>query len=722
MILGVVSLFLTGFISLVGQIVLLRELNVAFFGVELIYLIALGIWLLLAAIGTLAGRRKASPGWTATLFLLFAICLPLGVVFLRASRLLLGGVPGAYLPFSGQMAALVIALAPVGLLSGLLFRTAAVLYTERGRTLAGAYGIECAGGLAGGLLATACFRWGIQNFPLAVACGLIAVIATLFLFRKGGIFRQRGVAAGLATLMTIFLWQAEPLDRWMTAWNHPGLLDTQDSPYGRITVVTRSGQVSVFTDDALSFETEGAEAEVFAHLTALQHPKPHRIIVLGGGLDGTVRELLRHRPAQIDAVELDPALVAMVRRRLPEEIRASLAHPFVHLITADPRRFLKESSVSYDLILIGMPEPSSGQTNRFYTQEFFRECAAHLNPGGVIGLRLHTAENFWTPQLTRRTASIHHALASVFPEVLVLPGTTTVITASRAPLPRSPEILNERLRTRGIHARLTIPPYIRYLFTNDRRFDLEKRLWETAVPINTDIRPVCYPYTVMIWLARFFPKLALTDLPDFGTEAKGLGIIWWLIGLGLPLLFLVSCQRSAWRRTVLVAVAGFIGIVFEAVLILSYQAREGVLYQDIGFLLMAFMAGLAVGAWVLNEAIRWTGIRHKRARWWGVGLLAGFGILGIVVAWYVAGGSPGGLVPTAALLAAAGFLVAGILAYAALYGIRDQKQVIAPLYAADLLGGCLGSLLGSFVLIPFLGLDWTLKGMLLLAAFSVLLI
>ena len=724
MIAAVASLFLTGFVSLIGQIVLLRELNVAFFGVELIYLIALGVWLLLTAMGTIAVRRRYSHSSdrTATLLLLFALFLPLGVAFLRASRMALGGIPGAFLPFPRQMAALVIALAPVGLLSGLLFRTAAVLYAEKGRTLAGAYGIESAGALAGGLMATLCLRWGVQNFPLAVACSLITAISALFLFRKGGTFRHRGIAAGLATLMAIFLWQAEPLDRRMTAWNHPGLLDTRDSPYGRITVVTHSGQVSVFTDDALAFETEGTEAELFAHLSALQHAKPQRILVLGGGLDGTVRELLRHRPARIDMIELNRVLITMVRRHLPDAVRNSLSDPTVRLLTADPRRFLKESGAAYDLILIGMPEPSSGQANRFYTQEFFRECAARLNPGGVIGSRLPTAENFWTPQLIRRTTSIHRALASVFPEVLVLPGITTVITASRAPLPRSPDILIERLRTREIHARLTTPPYIRYLFTNDRRFDLEKRLRETAVPMNTDIRPVCYPYAVMIWLARFFPKLALTDLPGFGTEAKGLGIIWWLIGLGLPLLFLVGRLRSAWRRTVLVAVAGFIGIVFEAVLILSYQAREGVLYQDIGLLLMMFMAGLAIGAWILNEAIRWTGIRHKHTRWWGMGLLAGFGILGIATVWYVTGESPGGLVPTATLLAAAGFLVAGILAYTGLYGIRDQKQVIAPLYAADLLGGCLGSLLGSLVLIPFLGLDGTIKGMIVLAAFSVLLI
>jgi len=137
----VFALFLTGLISLLGQIVLLRELNVAFYGIELIYTIGLGVWMFLTAAGALTGGRHPSAGRTATLFVCLAVMIPLGVVFLRASRLMMGGVPGAYLPFPRQMAALLIALLPTGLLSGLLFREAASLHAERGRTLAGAYGI-----------------------------------------------------------------------------------------------------------------------------------------------------------------------------------------------------------------------------------------------------------------------------------------------------------------------------------------------------------------------------------------------------------------------------------------------------------------------------------------------------------------------------------------------------------------------------------------------------
>ena len=81
-----------------------------------------------------------------------------------------------------------------------------------------------------------------------------------------------------------------------------------------------------------------------------------------------------------------------------------------------------------------------------------------------------------------------------------------------------------------------------------------------------------------------------------------------------------------------------------------------------------------------------------------------------------------GLFQISCLLAATGFLVAGIFAYASLHESEDQKKVISPLYSADLIGGCLGSLLGSLILIPLAGMDVTTWGMLLLAAFSILLV
>ncbi len=718
-----ISLLIIGLISILGQVVLLRELNVSYYGVELIYLLALGVWLFWTATGALIGRRIQFPSFNriAVLFIIFGIALPLDIAFIRFSRILFGGIPGAYLSLPQQLLCTVISVLPAGLLSGLLFQWTAKAYVTTGRTLAVAYAIESAGGLIGGLLATLFLRWGLQNCSIAFVCGLASIITPLIFLREPRASLLRKAVIVLACTFLVLLWNASALDRQMTTWNHPYLLESSDSPYGRITVTRLHNQISVFENDSLAFETEGTEAEYFCHLAALQHPNPQHVLILGGGIEGIVKEMAQYAPTRIDYVELNPVMLNLVTRFLPDDIRKSLGESNAHIIFADPRQHLKESG-TYDLILVGMPEPASGQANRFYTQEFFEQCAAKLNPGGIMGFRLRSAENLWTLPLTRRTVSIYRALHAAFPEVLFLPGTTNIVTASREPLPRTPEVMSRRLQDRKIVTRLLSTNYIKYLFTNDRFFeirDLLKR--EMALP-NTDVRPICYQYAFMIWLSKFYPRIALVDLSsimDKGFLKPPLSLLLWIF---LPLIFLISRFFPACRRVLLVAVAGFLGMVLETVLILYYQVKHGVLYQDIGLLLMSFMTGLALGAMIIDRIMVRMIDRQKLLRWYGIGLLIGFCLLCAVIVTKVTLSTSAGLAQTSGLLAIAGFLVAGIFAYTSLYGIQDQKSIISPLYSADLIGGCLGSLFGSLILIPLTGLDVTARAMLMLAAFSLLLV
>jgi spermidine synthase len=164
------------------------------------------------------------------------------------------------------------------------------------------------------------------------------------------------------------------------------------------------------------------------------------------------------------------------------------------------------------------------------------------------------------------------------------------------------------------------------------------------------------------------------------------------------------------------------GMVLETILILYYQVKHGVLYQDIGLLLMSFMAGLAVGAMVINRKMGMQVNNQTVSRWHGISLITGFCFLCASVGVSITTNISAGLIQISCLLAATGFLVAGIFAYASLHEIEDQKKVISPLYSADLIGGCLGSLIGSLILIPLAGMNVTTWGMLLLAAFSLLLV
>ncbi|MGE5816257.1 MAG: hypothetical protein ACM36C_17350, partial [Acidobacteriota bacterium] len=108
-------LLTVGLLSILGQVVLLRELSVASYGIELVYLLALGVWLLAGAVGAVTGGwlRRLPIFAVAALLAVFGVVLPASVAFVRASRLMFAAVPGAYLPFPQQMMVIVFALAPV---------------------------------------------------------------------------------------------------------------------------------------------------------------------------------------------------------------------------------------------------------------------------------------------------------------------------------------------------------------------------------------------------------------------------------------------------------------------------------------------------------------------------------------------------------------------------------------------------------------------------------
>jgi hypothetical protein len=142
----------------------------------------------------------------------------------------------------------------------------------------------------------------------------------------------------------------------------------------------------------------------------------------------------------------------------------------------------------------------------------------------------------------------------------------------------------------------------------------------------------------------------------------------------------------------------------ESVAMLYYQVKYGVLYQDIGVLLMSFMAGLASGAWAIERAQGGVRGRMKRVRFWCGGLMLGFCVLCGFVYGQLYSGHAAGLVETGAILAAAGFVVAGIFVCAGRYDLPDQGKVVSPLYAADLFGGCAAALLAGLFVIPSAGL------------------
>ncbi len=717
-----------GFVSILAQVVLLRELNVAFFGVELVYILAIAVWLLWTAAGALVGRRihPRSEAAVGYLFVAFALLVPADVAFIRGFRALSGGIPGAYLPFGAQVAGLLAALFPVGVVLGLLFQWAARAYVNRTRTLARAYAIESAGGVAGGLASTLFLASGVQNFTIAVLCSLVsacAVFVATWANRGSEVPHRRGALyAGAIVLpvVLVLLAGSSRVDESLTRLTHPALVSSRDSPYSRITVTRQGDQFVVLENNALAFETQSAAAEELVHLAASQVETVGRVLILGGGVEGTVAEILKYSPRHADYVELNPVVVSLIEKSLPSPYWEPLRSKTVTLTIGDPRRFI-DTPARYDIILIGAPDPTSGETNRFYTVEFFERCRTALAEGGVVALRLRSSENVWTPSVAYRNTSIYGALKTVFRDVIILPGVTNIVVASNTALTRDPAVLAQRLKARGVTTRLVTPQYVSYLYTNDRFAEIARVVSTTAIPPNTDAKPACYRYSSMIWLSKFFPKLIAADTRSFESASRGPAVALAASALILGGVFIQCRRRLRWRRVVLTGVAGFVGMVIETVLILHYQTKSGVLYQNIGILLTVFMAGLAAGSAVVPRLSgRLAGRAQQKTRALPLALFCGFSVLNLAFAGALEFDIPLGLGAVSLFLFAGGFLVSGVFAYASLLGADDPRSLISPLYAADLLGGCAGSLMASMILIPFLGMTQAAGLMAALSLFALL--
>jgi spermidine synthase len=695
-------LLLVGFLSILAQVVLLRELAVSFFGSDPVFLLSISIWMIWTGVGALLGRwgRSEGPRAVATAFSLLGISIPLTVVLARGARILFRSTPGAYLPLERQAAALALTLAPCGLLLGYLFVRAARAHAARGGRFAAAYGIESAGSAIAGLASTALFAAGFSAIGASLGLGALSLFAASFFARMGPAFRFVCRVAGAAAL-ALFLFLGRDLDRATLRWNFPFLLASRDSPYARVTVTGREGQVEIFESGALSYESGGTDDEELVHTALLQLDRVGSVLLVGGGATGAASEVRKHRPDSIEVIETDRVLLDVADEFLAGATGPARRAPGVRFVVEDGRRALRERRGPYDAVLVRMPEPEGGAANRFYTREFFADCARVLRPGGVLAFRLASAEQVWTAPLERRNGSVYRALASVFPGVVVLPGTSNVFLASDRPLSTDPGILARRHEERSLDARLIIPSYLAYLYTNDRFASVNRTLRCSTAPANSDGRPISYSFTVLRWLSRFHRPLAGVKTP---------GTAWF----AAPLLFagallLLGRRSPAVSDLLAVALAGFAGIVVEFAILLRFQTASGLLYLSIGLLLAGFMAGLALGPI--------PGRRAAGVRGGGRLLLLALALHAALSALLFRWSGAGSLLVSLPWIACGGTVVGAVFSCAAEKGRAGGGA----LYAADLIGGSAGALIGTLLLLPVLGMElavlWTAGAVLLGALF-----
>lgn len=199
------------------------------------------------------------------------------------------------------------------------------------------------------------------------------------------------------------------------------------SPHQDIAVLRTEDFGNILVLDGLVQTTERDEYiyhELIAHVPLMAHANPKRVLVVGGGDGGTVREVLRHPGVErVDLCEIDAEVIRQSRLHLPG-LASALNDPRVRVHVADAIAFVREAEARYDVIIIDSSDPV-GPGEGLFTTAFYRDVRAALRPGGVVAVQ--TESPFAMPE---ELARAYGHLFRVFPQVHAYTGTVPTYPGS----------------------------------------------------------------------------------------------------------------------------------------------------------------------------------------------------------------------------------------------------------------------------------------------------
>lgn len=212
--------------------------------------------------------------------------------------------------------------------------------------------------------------------------------------------------------------------------------------------------------------------EMIAHVPLLAHGAARRVLIIGGGDGGTLKEVLKHPVEQVVLVEIDPEVIALAQRLFPEVSDGAFEDARVSVVIGDGAEYVARGTARFDVIIIDSTDPA-GPADGLFTPAFYRACARLLRPGGL--LTLQSGASFVLPEQVdavcrRLTPSFHVVRPFLAPVPTYAAGTLALVGAGQGANALTPPIavLRERVRrTRLItryytpdvhHAAFALPP------------------------------------------------------------------------------------------------------------------------------------------------------------------------------------------------------------------------------------------------------------------------
>jgi spermidine synthase len=242
------------------------------------------------------------------------------------------------------------------------------------------------GGIAGSLAA---------SFVLLEALGLWGSFGVLGLAYAAsapwlaGAARSR-TAWALAAAVLAVGFAATPLSPWrlpsQTLAGGERLVASTEGADGLVSVVERNGERYVAIDEHYQFggTSESALYQRMGRLPLLLHPDPKRVLVIGSATGGLAASAVELPVAEIVLVEIIRGLHDLAATWFADHNLRVHSDPRTRLVTEDGRNYLRAARERYDVIVEDLYVPHHPTAAAMYTEEHYRDAAAHLSERGVF--------------------------------------------------------------------------------------------------------------------------------------------------------------------------------------------------------------------------------------------------------------------------------------------------------------------------------------------------
>ena len=158
--------------------------------------------------------------------------------------------------------------------------------------------------------------------------------------------------------------------------DHQHIVVFHNAAFGR--VLALDGVVQTTERDEFIYH------EMMTHLPILAHGSVERILIVGGGDGGILREVTRHANIKhITQVEIDQAVIDLCREHLPNHSDGAYDDPRVRIVIDDGLGWVSNTTEKYDVIICDSTDPI-GPGEALFQEPFYAACQKSLTPGGLM--------------------------------------------------------------------------------------------------------------------------------------------------------------------------------------------------------------------------------------------------------------------------------------------------------------------------------------------------